>query len=183
MTSTPLTLKVEMLSYWHVGSGVGQGKILDALTIKDEMGFPFVPGKSLKGLVREAFQTAADSGHVAPGRVDELFGTEGSSTPGLLRFNNVVLPEKMRTKISELQGVKTLFRPVPATAIDEFGTAADKTLRTVEVVIPMQLFTQISAEDNGGWIQDVASFCGLVRNLGKRRKSGFGRCRLTTIIR
>ena len=51
--------KLEFFSYWHCGSGLSAGADVDLLTIKDEDGFPFVPGKTIKGLLREASETLA----------------------------------------------------------------------------------------------------------------------------
>ena len=38
---------------WHCGSGMAAGAELDALVIKDGRGFPYIPGKTIKGLLRE----------------------------------------------------------------------------------------------------------------------------------
>ena len=46
--------KVEFYSDWHCGSGLSSGSDIDSLVIKDEDGLSFVPGKTLKGLLREA---------------------------------------------------------------------------------------------------------------------------------
>ena len=39
---------------WHCGSGLAAGADVDTLVVKDKNGLPFVPGKTLKGLIREA---------------------------------------------------------------------------------------------------------------------------------
>jgi CRISPR/Cas system CMR subunit Cmr4 (Cas7 group RAMP superfamily) len=49
-----LKYKIEFLSDWHCGSGLSSGSDLDSLCIKDELNLPFVPGKTLKGLLHEA---------------------------------------------------------------------------------------------------------------------------------
>ena len=45
--------KVTFLDYWHLGSGLSAGSKLDSTIIKDENGLPYVPGKTIKGLIRE----------------------------------------------------------------------------------------------------------------------------------
>ena len=49
-----ITFKITFFSEWHCGSGLSSGSDLDALVIKDKDNFPFIPGKTLKGLIREA---------------------------------------------------------------------------------------------------------------------------------
>lgn len=39
---------------WHCGSGLAAGADVDALVVKDKNRLPFIPGKTIKGLVREA---------------------------------------------------------------------------------------------------------------------------------
>ncbi|MDE6805090.1 MAG: hypothetical protein K2J29_10705, partial [Muribaculaceae bacterium] len=48
--------RIEFFSDWHCGSGLSAGADVDALVIKDDCGLPFVPGKTVKGLVREAME-------------------------------------------------------------------------------------------------------------------------------
>lgn len=51
-----ITYKIEFFSEWHCGSGLSAGADTDALVIKDSEGFPYIPGKTLKGLFREAIE-------------------------------------------------------------------------------------------------------------------------------
>ena len=46
--------EIEFFSNWHCGSGLAAGADVDALVIKDNNGLPYVPGRTLKGLLREA---------------------------------------------------------------------------------------------------------------------------------
>ena len=45
---------IKFHTYWHCGSGLAAGGDADLLVVKDKDGVPFVPGKTIKGLVREA---------------------------------------------------------------------------------------------------------------------------------
>ena len=49
-------MKYEITFYtnWHCGSGLSSGADCDSLVVKDKNGLPFVPGKTIKGLLREA---------------------------------------------------------------------------------------------------------------------------------
>ena len=46
--------KIEFFSNWHCGSGLAAGADVDALVIKDKDGLPYVPGRTIKGLLRDA---------------------------------------------------------------------------------------------------------------------------------
>lgn len=52
-----ITYRLKFYSEWHCGSGLGAGADVDALVIKDAHQLPFVPGKTIKGLLREAVET------------------------------------------------------------------------------------------------------------------------------
>ena len=48
--------KITFLTDWHCGSGLAAGADVDALVVKDKERLPYVPGKTMKGLVREAVE-------------------------------------------------------------------------------------------------------------------------------
>lgn len=74
MTTAILTLRIT--SDWHCGSGRGGGPDLDAEVVKTRAGLPFVPGRTLKGLLRDAVTLAASAGVYDEGfDVDALFGS------------------------------------------------------------------------------------------------------------
>lgn len=52
---------IEFYSQWHCGSGLSAGADVDALVVKDKDYMPYVPGKTIKGLVREAVETFYNS--------------------------------------------------------------------------------------------------------------------------
>ena len=55
---TSMTLVVDIHSYWQSGGGRGQGAVLDATAHRDADGLPVLPGRHLKGLLREALEAA-----------------------------------------------------------------------------------------------------------------------------
>jgi CRISPR/Cas system CSM-associated protein Csm3 (group 7 of RAMP superfamily) len=71
-----MTYKIEFNSYWHIGSGLSGGTDVDALVLKDTNGFPYIPGKTLKGLIREAAETleSLESEGFDKNWINELFG-------------------------------------------------------------------------------------------------------------
>ena len=56
MSKKNIKYKIVFHTDWHCGSGLAAGAGVDALTIKDKNRLPFVPGKTIKGLVREAVE-------------------------------------------------------------------------------------------------------------------------------
>lgn len=96
---------IEFFSYWHCGSGLSAGADVDLLTIKDEHYLPYVPGKTLKGLIREAAENLSSFNPEEYASSDELcivFGktpndkyTQGSAdnTVGCAFFSNAELPD------------------------------------------------------------------------------------------
>ena len=51
-----ITLELDLSSYWHIGSGKGADAVADAVVLKDEAGLPVVPGRTLKGLLRDCME-------------------------------------------------------------------------------------------------------------------------------
>lgn len=75
------TIRLTMLSDWHVGSGTGRPGSVDRLVARDADGLPFVPAKTLRGIWRDACERLArglDNG--ADGEwsslVDRVFGSQ-----------------------------------------------------------------------------------------------------------
>ncbi len=180
--------------YWHAGSGSGEGANLDALVVKTQAGLPYLPGKSVKGLLREAMQTAEELGStVTKGTTVKLFGTTtGTSSeaeisrfdtePGTLFFTNAVV-EGMETWAGDNGGhLAELFKPIASTRIGSDGLACDETLRRIEVAIPLTLVAVVETNETGpSWLKALQAAAPLVRGIGSGRNRGFGRCILEVI--
>lgn len=69
------TLKFELSSYWRIGSGKGAGVLADSIILRDADGLPTIPGRSIKGLLRDAMELAALSGSVTRDRIERWFGS------------------------------------------------------------------------------------------------------------
>jgi len=71
--------KIEFFTDWHCGSGLSSGADLDLLVIKDKDKLPFIPGKTIKGLVREAVEEIHG---FQPSDIDlkKVFGIEENET-------------------------------------------------------------------------------------------------------
>lgn len=178
-------LNICILSFWHAGSGMGRGADSDALVLKNDQGLPYLPGRTVKGLLREGVQTGEEVGQIKPGRTFSLFGRPSKpgdpsgSSPGCLRFESAQLPDEERLWLSSSEGMDfkdALFIPFSSTSLSEKGLALDQTLRTIELTIPLTLQALVKGPDETDWIQDLSIGCAFVRSLGSHRNRGLGRC-------
>jgi len=176
-------LELELLDYWHAGSSRGRGVEYDAEVLRSTAGLPYLPGRSLRGLLREGLLQAEESGlpEVTPGLVAAWFGSEGE--PGRLVVSNATLGaamEQWAAATDDTAAKATLFHPLASTAIEpDTGTALDKSLRTVEVAVPVTLHASVQLdsgpEDPGTAAAALAAGLRFVRGLGKTRRRGLGR--------
>jgi len=166
-------LKFQLHSYWRAGTGRGGGAVLDELVHKDAYGLPCLPGRTIKGLLRDALYRAemwgllSDELKLGEGELTQsLFGSNApdqdetrlETTPGALRVSDAVLDEKLRQYLIALLTSapdsknqrdghnlrRGFFHHVHATAIEhESGTAKKTSLRGMEVTIPLTLTAQL----------------------------------------
>ncbi len=165
----------ELLGWWHPGTGRGDGVGADAVVLRDPAGLPYLPGRTVKGLLREAVHLGVAAGLTGlDASVEErLFGTaladKGGDErvrkleearfrthAGCLRFNDAVLGAT-RTEAAAWRAwaatddgkvkVRELVSTLASTAIDPAsGTVREQTLRTIEVAAPVTLWAPISVE-------------------------------------
>jgi CRISPR/Cas system CMR subunit Cmr4 (Cas7 group RAMP superfamily) len=94
--SKTIEYQIEFFSEWHCGSGLAAGADVDALVVKDKDDLPFVPGKTIKGLIREAADVLTLFGEQQEAKMKTLFGNEadaesGADNHGCLFFSNAEL--------------------------------------------------------------------------------------------
>jgi len=184
------TLVVDIHGYWHPGTGRGSGFHLDALSHENSRGLPALPGRSLKGLLRDAAERAAAWGW--PGLdgdfVVQMFGRrsdEAGSSPGLIRLSDAALPETIAGALAaDRDLVAGLYRDLFATAMNEYGVALDKSLRGLRAVVPLTLEAEISllpGQDAAppDWPERLRRCLPLIRAVGGHRSRGFGRATLS----
>lgn len=181
MTKEVMTVKykIEFFSQWHCGSGTSAGADVDELVVKDMYGMPFLPGKTVKGLVREAVENYIQFGECADGTVDtkgieECFGTEGEKA-GCCHFTDATLSKVEYESIKETGLQKHLYRKLTTTAIGEDGTAQEHSLRSMEVVVPCTLHGTITDVPES-MDEVIVKSLGLIKRLGQKRNRGLGRC-------
>jgi hypothetical protein len=186
-----LHLSIDILSFWRVGTGKGVAGRLDAMCHRDELGFPILPGKNLRGLLRDAVAQA----HalcwtaVCP---DALFGSRAgvhddaddlpdATVPGVLRVGNAMLPSIDMCVISENpERIAQLFAVRRATAmVSDRGVAMPRSLRFEEVAVPVGLHARLDPMGvmPADWQDALIVAAPLIRAIGSGRTRGLGRCR------
>ena len=169
--------EIEFFSNWHCGSGLAAGADVDALVIKDKDRLPYIPGRTIKGLLREAASAITDDLET----VNMVFGISGNDVNhkvGASFFSNAVLPSAERKYILEQKLQSLLYESFSSTSIDENGIAKDHSLRKIETVVPCKLEGVILSvpEEALQKVEDAMSF---IKRLGTGRNRGYGRCKIT----
>lgn len=185
-----LRLQIMFSSFWRVGYGIGQTGRVDVRAARDVDGLPVVPGRHLRGQLREAVRRAHEYGWCERSE-RELFGVrdvrDGDvESGGVLRVEDARMLIADRTGLLQVERfdrvVSGLFRTRQKTAIDPYrGVAKTHSLRKEEVVVPLQLESQVSLVDGPAppeWRDALISCLPLVRYMGAGRSRGLGRCKV-----
>lgn len=186
-------LKIDIMSYWHPGTGRGQGSSQDVVAHRTAHNLPALPGKSVKGLIKDslrrwcAFQPNNSELATLPLK---LFGSDpdaSESQAGCLRIDDAELSAQIRSHLLSPKNqalIPGLFRTINETKIEyASGVASDKSLRSIEVVVPMTLYaplTEISnASQVNNWADTLRDALKLIDAVGAHRSRGLGRCSIT----
>jgi len=166
--------RIVMYSEWHCSSGLSEGSGNDVLVIRDINKLPFIPGKTLKGLVRDSAETFAELGHIDDDFLARVFGLE-SDRQGECHFSNAELDKDAQAFILENNAQDCLYRSKASTAIDRNGIACKHSLRRMETVVPLTLSATISGVRDTDY-DDLTKCIRFVKRLGLGRNRGLGRC-------
>lgn len=193
-----MTLKyqIEFFTYWHAGSGLSGGAYADLLVNKNKAGLPFLPGKTLKGMIRDGALTlneytpsllTMDFIHKIFGEIPVKTKPEDADTtpvaPGNCFFSNAELSGELTAQlVSDKDLGQYLYEVLSSTKIDENGLAEDHTLRQMEVTIPLTLYATIEDfpddEDSRTQMQHCMS---AIKRMGLGRTRGLGRCQFSLL--
>lgn len=194
-------LTIDFKAPWRCGVGRGDFYI-DAFVARDVYGLPVVPGRTIKGVLRDALVEAVADGTVSNDAVTRWFGSRGASAeerayktdPGELAFDDARIDAETRAWFAvdphgtERRDARALlFEDVESTAIAELGAARTGTLRRLEVAVPLTLSAAIDgpaiASGDGDWRAVLALALPYVVGFGAGRTRGFGRCALSLSCR
>ncbi|MFN3588400.1 MAG: RAMP superfamily CRISPR-associated protein [Spirosomataceae bacterium] len=183
-----LRYEIQFLSDWHCGSGLSGGAEADATVLKDNNNLPYIPGKTIKGLLKEALEEIYE---VNPNKeenlrllINGLLGYEIKdkenkkvieTKSGNAFFSNATLSEKEKEDITpDLSDF--LYRNIASTQIDSKGVAKASSLRVMEVCIPIKLEGKITGLSSPDQLDLLTKALKWVRHLGVNRNRGLGRC-------
>lgn len=164
-----MNIKYELrfFDYWHINSGLSGG-ILDNYVVKNDLNLPYVPGKIIKGILREMAEIIANEN-----TIKRCFGDENHS--GECFFSNANLNEDISLEISSNNLQNKLYDVIHATRLEK-GVAKDHSLRKFEVVIPLSLEGFITDIPNE-YEEIIKNSLGMVKRMGLNRNRGLGRCK------
>ena len=189
---------IQLHGWWRTASGHTKGDRLDDVIQKSPDGLPWIAGRTLKGLLRDAATQLCALGHTRQESIDAVFGLHVSKVdapdldiearyltkPAGYRFGSGEMNSMWRDWASgavrqdpDAQSViAALFDRRSMTAIDLDNLAKTGSLRRVEVAAPVHLMAPIwCLHDVPEAIELLEKSAGMVKALGAGRTRGFGR--------
>ncbi len=182
-----LTYQLKFYDYWHISSGLSAGARLDSTVIKDNDGLPYVAGKIIKGLTREMAELVGDctfvnscfGGSTNDGKngrpLDKCYDENAKNIQGICYFSNATLDKTTAEQIKTNYLEENLYDIIASTKIGENGIAEDKSLREVEVVIPLTLNGEIR-DIPDEYKEKMTRALKMIKRMGLNRNRGLGRC-------
>lgn len=181
-----LTYKIEFFDYWSIGSGLSGGALADSICLKDRNGLPYIPGKTIKGLFREAAEDLLELNHPDLDNqfIFSVFGEQekaGSEKTKIADsfFSNVTVENNTAISIFQQHLVPHLYEQIASTALEEYGLAKKYFLRRTEYVLPCVLFGEIL--DAVSYKKQLSICATFIKRLGLNRHRGYGRCKITIL--
>ncbi|HLO88057.1 MAG TPA: RAMP superfamily CRISPR-associated protein [Nostocaceae cyanobacterium] len=201
-TTEYFSIKITLLNDWHIGSGAGVPGDIDSLVQKDQNGLPYIPAKTLTGILRDSCELVAfglDNGAedgLWQQWVDYLFGEQPSLAklpiekapiPAALSIRAAYFSEPFVAALNSKPNVKNAITFIkPGISIDPVsGCAKEDFLRFEEVVrggAVLEAKCELSLLGNKKQKEAayalLASGAKLVERLGGKRRRGTGKCTL-----
>ena len=178
-------------SEWHCSSGLTGTSEIDLTPVKDDLGFPYIPGKTIKGLLRDFAQSVYNSSNNEEWRkfIENVFGMDGNKQ-GKVIFSNAIVPNSLKENILKIskEANKSVIQHIyirrTFTKINEnTGIAEDKTLRSIEFVIPLIMISEWNCCGDISMDEiNMLKICAKgIKRLGLNRNRGFGRCECSCV--
>ncbi len=181
-----MKIQMQLLSDTIFGNGMSIPGGEDISTLKDDQGFPYYKGSSLKGIFREEAQNLClakgmEESAVKP-LISELLGEGGDDLPSdeKLAFSDMRIPDPVKTEICREIGdspdkvFRALTHVRTFTALDENGIVKEGSLRSAccankgcwyegEIICP---------KDKEDFVKEVLA---CIKWIGTMRNRGFGK--------
>lgn len=196
------TLRLSFLSSWHIGSGLGNGAIADAVLNRDAQGLLWIPGTAIKGALREASWRLAlcdnDCENSLGWLTEFFFGkssdAENVNKPGKIHIGSGGLDKEISAWLLSLPDdqrkdfVDRLTTIRQQTRLNPDKTVVDGSLRSIECGIPGIAFrASLEARiepDWTDWFENyLRTLCANVKSVGGYRSRGLGGCVLKAALR
>lgn len=172
--------KITFYSYWHAGGKDGANMEVDNTVLKDKNGMPYIGGKTMKGLIKDAARFVKNHKPtlVSDEFIKNVFGEEDNSYDKDENVKNNFGTAKLAKPIpSELAHL--LFHKKSSTTIGDDKQAKHQSLRTTEVAVPLELVATI---DNFTGDKPMLEYSlQALKKLGEKRFKGLGRCKVEII--
>ena len=176
-------LKIEFQSDWHIGSGAGIPGSVDRQVLRDSQGLPYIPGKTLTGILRDAAEFITD---IRGEKVSlKLFGNQlddETAQRAKIGISSAELPKNIRDYILANDLTSALFYVQPGIKIDpKTGCSEKDHLFSIEkvrhecVLYSEVFFLEELSDDETKLLNDAVK---AVRRLGGKRRRGAGLCRM-----
>ena len=197
-TTETLKLEFQLLSPATFGRGDGLPGVVDAEVEHDQHGFPFLRGRSLRGLLAEEMRGLLyvldlENNPRWGLACDRLLGTDGAMLhrSGIMRISDGTLPKAVRQLIADatderkgdvtrsmvLESLTAIRRQ---TAMNPFGAPESTSLRAIRVILRGTIFESTFAFDQALQPLEKALLAASVmawRRAGTARNRGRGRLR------
>ncbi|MEO1627417.1 MAG: RAMP superfamily CRISPR-associated protein [Bacteroidota bacterium] len=183
--------QLELLSDWHCSAGMNAGAQADVVVLKDNHRLPYISGKTIKGLLKDAAMDMweARGKGIAIDDIHAVFGREHKDENGKVLetdaghtfFSNAIVPTAEREEIVGNEWQYLLYRQQASTRIErQTGLAKKGSLRSMEVCMPLCLTGFLESEK--ALPEYLLESCfSWTRHLGVGRNRGLGRCQFTNL--
>ena len=179
-------LRIEFQSDWHIGTGAGIPGSVDRQVLRDSQGLPYVPGKTLTGIIRDAAEFVADIRGLQD-LPSKIFGSqpesESQASPAKIGISSAEFPQKIRDYILSNDLTSSLFYVQTEIKIDSKTGCTEKDhLFSIEkvrrgcVLYAEVVFIEELSDDEMNLLNDSLK---AVRRIGGKRRRGAGLCKLS----
>ena len=188
-----LRIRIEFLSDWHVGSGLSSSDGTDRGVVRDQHGFPYVPAKTLTGVLRDSLETVTTAlGSNWSAWTEVVFGSQPSMSkgavtapprPAVVSIRPGFVSNVVKAVLEGDRRRHHLTHVKAGVSIDaKTGTARERHLNFIEVNRPVELWSVVEIETDRSHRSTVIALlqaaCAFTENIGGRRRKGLGRCRV-----
>lgn len=181
---------ITFFSYWLCSAGMSPIIGNKAMAVKDADGLPYVPGRTLKVILRDSFKKMIKwkfseqyyKQYILSDSLIDLFG-DTKLRAGTAHFSDATLPEEERSYIIATDTQRFLFSEASHLRIqDDIEKGPSVAEYKTEVVIPCTLKGSIYIPKDTRNMSDVIdvfkdSF-GFVKRIGLHHNIGYGRCQM-----